>query len=209
MTIIQPYMVRPSSPDVKPFSERSTERSNYLGISISIPRITPKPRKLRVLGNEVSVRMEQELWEDFERISATIKASPSHLARRILVRAAGVYGPTFALREFILRYWRSAAEMPNMNADARIRAVLWHLGNPPQNHFDGLVLRMQDALAPVLTDGRVKMIATVSRVDLCDFAARVREAWGSTAPWAASEDYVAGCALEALIPHQATGTRVN
>ncbi|MCW2240704.1 ribbon-helix-helix domain-containing protein [Azospirillum canadense] len=203
--MLQSIDVRPSAPDVKPY----TERHDGLRVPVPSRRLAPTPRKLRVIGRDVSVRMEQHRWDDFEHISAAIKASPSELARRIVARTAGVYGPTAAIREFILRYWRSAAEMPHVDAEARVRAVLWHLGAPPQDQMDGVIIRLQDTLAPHLTPGRVEMIAAQSRVDLGAFAAQVRAAWGGDAPWQSGQDGIAGRVLEALVPFAAADSRAG
>lgn len=205
MTIIQSFEVRPLSRDVEPYSERF----DCLDIPVTLARIAPTPRKLRIIGRDVSVRMERHLWDDFDSISAAIKASPSELARRIMARTAGIYGPTAACREFILRYWRSAAEMPHVNAEARVRAVLWNLGAAPRSQIDGLIIRLQDAVAPLLTANRVRTIGALSRVDLCAFAAQVRETLGASAPWTRSEDYIAGRALEGLVPFDAAAARVG
>jgi hypothetical protein len=196
MTVIQTIAPQPAKEDVDLFSEMP----DLLGVPVAAHRARPTPRKLRVIGRDASVRMEQHLWDDYEHICASIGASPNDLARRIEARTAGIFGLTSAMSEFILRYWRSMVEMPHVQPDARIRAILWGMGPAPQGQLEGLVLRAKDSIAPHLTPSRARTIAELPRTDLAAFAAQVREQWGAAAPWEPGQDYIAGRALDDMIP---------
>lgn len=183
---------------VFPREVRHSESQNVTA-DLNLRRAAPTPRKLRVIGRDASVRLEQEQWDDLDRICHEIGMTINELARRIEARCHGHCGLTAGLREFVLSYWRSAATRPQDDAVTRVQSVLLGLGGSPQGQFSTMVLRIQDRIAPHLTPGRVRMMADLPALDLGMLGAQARERWGGEAPWEKGEDFIAAQVLRNLV----------
>lgn len=194
MTAIPATKAQPAFPEAALCSERKS-----IVADLDLKRAAPTPRKLRVIGRDASVRLEQGQWEDLDLICGEIGTSINELARRVQARCNGYCGLTTGLREFVLGYWRAAATNPQEAPQTRVQTVLLRLGAPPLGQLAAMLLRVQDRIAPHLTPGRVRSLAELPAHDIVKLGANAREQWGETAPWESGEDFIAGQALRNLL----------